>query len=186
MQVALKLFFWLLLRVLKWLSWFLRLLIRDAQRFPRMEKVSKLVDEHLIVLRSALVELHEAQSFFIIAIQVGIYIVLSLQLGDFQAYSTTELQLHSHFLHLIEAIGVFTVSLVLILLQYAHLLSFYIYFLSCIAVIITLINIKSLSNDMGTTGSVIPIPDAGTLDKCGGHSPPIALCSRIPRFYNLW
>ena len=129
MQLAMTLYFWLLLRFLPTLLWIFRFkrffettVLRKrstngkAYGFWNREQIDSFLKKQIAILRSALVEFQEAQLFFVIATQIGIITVLSFRLGTFDSYSTTELDSNNHFLLLIDATGIYTISLLLLVL----------------------------------------------------------------------
>lgn len=120
MQVSITVYFWVVLRAL--------------QVFQSLERgTESLFGTHISILRSALVEFQEAQVFFVMATQISIIIILSRRLGTFESYSTTQSDWNNHFLLLIELAGLYTITLPLMLLQSARMVSWYILTLSCLS-----------------------------------------------------
>ncbi|KAF2120069.1 hypothetical protein BDV96DRAFT_641928 [Lophiotrema nucula] len=184
LQIAITLYFWLLVRSLSAMSWILRSeqfhkvsLLRLISADTR-QRIQVFLKRHLAILRSASVEFLEAQVFFVIATQVSVIVVLTHRSGIFETYSTTESDSNNSFLLLIDAIAIYTMLLLLLLLHSSNLMSWYIFTLSFVGAVTTLVSYY-FSHGNQFPDTITPIPYAATLDQCGGNSPPIALCPSL-------
>lgn len=141
-------------------------------------RLPKFFNDHVLILRSALVEFQEAQVFFVMAAQISIITILSRRLGTFESYSTVQSDWNNHFLTLIESAGLYTLTLPLLLLQSAEMVSWYILILSLLSATLTLVSL-AFSRGHKFPDVITSIPQAAYLDRCGGNSPPIALCPAL-------
>lgn len=179
MQSLIIFYIWLAMRGLQVLPNCIRCLYRRNRKHETIHSPSmeEKLNNHVLIVKSVLVDFQEAQCFFVVCIQAAILVAFAGDSAILNASSVAQLQHNYAEAITISGSGAISVTFGLWVLHRSNLDSFYIHLWTAASIAVSATAIFSRSAETPKLSSISWQGDLSHLDRCGHHYPPLIYCS---------
>ena len=184
LQLTILGYIWLALRFLDTIN---RVKTKGWENQMRIYLIQKAA-EHRPIIRFVLIEFQEAQSFFMISIQIASIYVMSRRPELYGAVTLAQLTINKTMTKFICLEAIVFITFGLWLVHKADMKSWYIIFCSTLTVILSIVTFHMSSHWKVMPANLSVTQDNGGLYECGRHPPPLVWCGHpvIDNSEYLW